>query len=80
MGLSSRDSQEMLKSLLRDDLFTRVASFLFMVPSFCVLLNCVTLLLLMLWNSKLKKRISVGAKEESWVSAEEILKSLLRDS
>ena len=27
----------------------------------------------------LPKRIPVGAKEESWVSAEEILKSLLRD-
>ena len=28
----------------------------------------------------LQKRIPVGAKEESWVSAQEILKSLLRDS
>ena len=28
----------------------------------------------------LQKRIPVGAKEESWVSAEEIIKSLLRDS
>ena len=31
-------------------------------------------------KEQLKKRITVGAKEESWVSAEEILKGLLRDS
>ena len=35
---------------------------------------------IIVWCSKLKKRIPVGAKEESWVSAQEILKRFSRDS
>ncbi len=81
LRLKSREFQELK---LR---FTLCSQF----PSFCFLLSYCTLFLLSCWHSKLEKRIAfkvallqkripVGAKEESWVSAEEIIKSLLRDS